>query len=268
MLPELIKVGPFVLRSYGVLMAAGFGFGTWWFIRRGRARSIEPARILDLAIIVLVAGLVGARLLYVATHWYEFSEELWRIFWPVQPGGVVGIHGLVFYGGVLTAVPVAAMVVRRWQLSPLNVLDAAAPSLALGSAIGRMGCFLNGCCFGVPTDGPLGIIFPPGSMAGTTYPGIPLHPVQLYMVADNLLIVAFLLWIERRWARFDGVVIGAYFVLTGLMRGYEDLLRYYEGSMQLLAVDGVVVTVNHMIGIVMAAGGVLLIVRSRSRRSD
>ena len=105
-------------------------------------------------------------------------------------------------------------------------------------------------------------------MAGTTYPGIALHPVQLYMIADNLLIVAFLLWIERRWARFDGVVIGAYFVMTGLMRGFEDLLRYYEGSMRLLVVGGVVVTVNHMIGIAMAAGGVLLVVRSRSYQSE
>lgn len=255
-------------RSYGVLMAAGFGFGTWWFIRRGRARSIEPARILDLAIIVLITGLIGARFLYVITHWYEFSEELWRIFWPVQADGVVGMHGLVFYGGVMAAVPVAAMLVRRWQLSPLRVLDAAAPSLALGSAIGRMGCFLNGCCFGIPAEGSPGIIFPVESMAGTTYPGIPLHPVQLYMIADNLLIVAFLLWIERRWAKFDGAVIGAYFVLTALVRGCEDLLRYYEDSMRLLAVGGVVVTVNHMIGIAMAAGGVVLIVKSRSRRSD
>ena len=256
------------MRSYGVLMAAGFGFGSWWFIRRGRARSIEPTRSLNLVIMVLIAGLIGARLLYVATHWYEFSEELWRIFWPVQAGGFVGMHGFVFYGSVMTAVPLAAMVVRRWQLSPLVVLDAAAPPLALGSAFGRMGCFLNGCCFGVPTDSLTGIIFPAGSLAGTSYPGIPLHPVQLYMIADNLLIVALLLWIERRWVRFDGVVIGAYFVLTGLMRGYEDILRYYESSMQLLDVGGFVVTVNHLIGIAMAAGGAVLIVRSRSRRSD
>lgn len=268
MLPELIEIGPLVIRSYGLVLAAGCTIGAWWFAKRAAGRSIEISRAIDMAIVVLVAGLLGARMLYVFTHWHEFSGQLWRIIWPIESDGHIGMHGFVFYGGILGAVPAAALMARRWKLSPLKLLNAAAPPLALGSAIGRMGCFLNGCCYGVPAEGAPGLIFPQGSLAGATFPEIPIHPVQLYMVADNLLITLLLLSIERRWARFDGLVIGAYFVLTGLMRGYEDFLRYYESSMKLFSIAGVSVTVNHLIGVVLTAGGVLLIARSLARQPE
>jgi phosphatidylglycerol:prolipoprotein diacylglycerol transferase len=128
-----------------------------------------------------------------------------------------------------------------------------------------MGCFLNGCCFGRPTSGPFGMVFPEGSQAGSVFPGTAIHPTQLYVVADNLLIVGLLLLIERRWGRFDGVLIGAYLVLTGLTRGYEDLFRYYEAGMRLFQVGGVTVTVNQMTGVLLVAVGILLVVRSRRR---
>lgn len=259
MIPELIKFGPFVLRSYGLMVAVGFGIGAWWLVRRGRAKGLPVTHLLDLAIAMILTGLAGARLLYVATHWQEFSGQLWRIVWPIQSCGVVGMHGMVFYGGLIAAVPTAVMLMKRWKLEPFKVLDAAAPPLALGTAAGRTGCFLNGCCYGIPTDGPLGVVFPVESMAGSTFTGISIHPVQLYMVFNNLLIVAILLLIERRLAKFDGIVIGIYFVLVGLMRGYEDLLRYYEGGMGLF---------NHMLNWAFAVVGVLLIVWSRSRRAD
>lgn len=268
MAPELFEIGPFLLRSYGLMMAVGFGVGAWWLVRRGRARGLPPSRLIDLSIAMVVAGLLGARLLYAITHWSEFAGAWWRIFWPVQEGGTVGMHGFVYYGGIIVAVPTTILLVRRWRIKPLKVLDAAAPPLALGTAIGRVGCFLNGCCFGVPTEGMFGVVFPPESLAGSTFVGIPIHPTQIYAVFDNLVIVAILLWIERRWAKFDGIVIGAYLVLTGLTRAYEDLFRYYESGMQLLATGGVVITVNHLISLALAAGGILLIMWTRSRASD
>ncbi len=264
MYPELLRVGPIVLRSYGLLMAAGFAVGAWWLVRRGRRKGLPPDRLIDLCIAVVVSGLIGARLMYALTHWSEFALRPWRIFWPIHPDGSFGLQGFVFYGGILLAMPFAAFLVKRWKLPPLSVLDAGAPALALGTAIGRLGCFLNGCCFGRPTQGLLGVVFPAGSQAGNLFPETRIHPTQLYMIADNLLIVGVLLLVERRWPRFDGLLIGAYLSLTGLTRGYEDLFRYYEAGMRLFQVGGVQVTVNHLVGVGLVMVGALLIVRSRS----
>lgn len=266
--PELFRVGPFVIHSYGLMIAAGFAAGAWWLVRRGVERGLSRKRLLDLVTAIIISGLLGARILYVVTHWTHFAGTWWRILWPVQTDGTIGIHGLVFYGGVLSAVPVAVWLVRRWELKPLKVLDAVAPPLALGTAVGRIGCFLNGCCFGKPTSCPWGVTFPEQSLAGSTFPGVLLHPTQLYMVADNLVIVAVLLLIERRWPKFDGIVFGAYLVSIGLARAVEDLFRYYENSMRLFTAGGIVVTVNQLIGLVLIPVGVLIIFWSRSQNSD
>ena len=268
MYPELLRIGPLVLRSYGLLVAAGFAVGAWWMVRRGRGRGLPAVRLIDLSIVMVVAGLVGGRLMYVLTHWNEFAMQPWKVFWPLQSNGTFGLQGFVYYGGIGVAIPLAALLVKRWKLPPMKVLDTGAPALALGSAVGRLGCFLNGCCFGKPTDGPFGMVFPSGSQAGSLFPDTPIHPTQLYMVADNLLIVAVLLFLERRRPRFDGLVIGAYLILISLTRGYEDLFRYYEAGMRLFQVGRLTVTVNHLIGLVLVPVGILLIVRSRSRIPD
>ncbi|MFC1543835.1 prolipoprotein diacylglyceryl transferase [Gemmatimonadota bacterium] len=266
--PELLHIGPLVLRSYGVLMATGFAVGAWWLVRRGTKRGMPAHRLIDLSIAMVVAGLAGGRMMYVLTHLGEFSSRPWLALWPFQPDGTFGLQGFVYYGGIITALPVAAWLLRRWGLSPLRVLDAGAPALALGTAFGRMGCFLNGCCFGRPSSGPFGMVFPEGSQAGAMFAATRIHPTQLYMVADNLLIVLALLAVDRRWGRFDGAVIGTYLILTGLTRGYEDLYRYYESGMRLFQAGGLVITVNQAIGPALVAAGVMLLVRSRRRTPD
>ena len=268
MYPDLFRIGPLEVRTYGVFMALGFAVGAWWLVRRGRVRGLPPSRMLDLVIAMVVAGLAGGRLLYVLTHWHEFAARPLYAFLPVRPGGGVGYSGLVYYGGIGLAIPVAAWLVRRWKLPPWKVLDAGAPALALGTAVGRLGCFFNGCCYGRPTEGLFGLVFPSGSLAGSAFPGIPIHPTQLYMVVDNLLIVAILLLVDRRWGRFDGTVIGAYLVATGSFRAWEDLFRYYESSMRVFEAAGLVVTVNQLISLAVAAAGILIIVRARSRSPE
>lgn len=266
--PELFRIGPFALRSYGVFMAAGFGVGGWWLTDRARARGLPPDRMLDLVIGMVIAGLLGGRLMYVLTHWAEFRGDLLATFWPVQPDGSIGIVGLVYYGGILLAIPTAAWLVRRWDLPPLRVLDAGAPALAVGTAVGRLGCFFNGCCYGKPTSSILGIVFPPGSLAGTAFPGTPIHPTQLYMVFDNLLIAGLLLLVDRWRGKFDGTVIGTYLVLIGITRGLEDLFRYYESSMRLFEVGGTVITVNHLLGLGLLTTGALLLANAHSNDPD
>jgi len=262
--PVLFQVGPLEIRSYGVFMAAGFAAGAWWLVRRGRARGLPAHRMLDLVMAMIVTGLIGGRLLYVLTHWGEFAARPLYALLPIRPGGGVGYSGLVYYGGIGLAIPVAAALVRRWELSPWKVLDAGAPALALGTAVGRLGCFFNGCCYGHPTDSLLGMVFPPGSLAGSAFPGVPIHPTQLYMVAYNLAIAGALLLVDRRWGRFDGTVIGAYLILTGFFRALVDLFRYYEAPMRAFEAAGAVITVNQLIGLGVVAVGTLIIARSRT----
>jgi len=266
--PELFRIGPLVVRSYGLMMALGFGLGGWWLIRRGMKKGLPANRMLDLLIAIVISGLAGSRLLYVITHTSDFAQGWWRAFWPLQADGTLGMEGFVFYGGLLTAVPVAAWLTKRWELSPLRVLDAAMPPLALGSALGRIGCFLNGCCYGKPTDSPLGVVFPESCLAGATFPAIPLHPTQLYVAFDSLLIMVVLLWLERKRRMFDGSVLGTYLIMIGLLRSVEDLFRYYEPGMQLFTLSGVVVSVNHLISLGCIAGGILIIRRFRSPVTD
>lgn len=265
MYPVLFEVGPIVVRSYGVMMAIGFAAGTFWLVRRGIRRGMGADRMIDLVIAIIVSSLVGARVFYVATHPTEFAGAWWRVFWPVQADGSIGIQGLVFYGGLLLAVPTTVLLARRWRLGALGVLDAVAPPLALGTAIGRVGCFLNGCCFGIPTECPWGVVFPAHSLAGAAFPGTPLHPTQLYMVADNLIIMSAALFVESRWRKFDGIVFGAYLTLSGLARSIEDLFRYYEGGMRLFTLGDLVISVNHLISLLLVAGGLLLIFMARKR---
>jgi phosphatidylglycerol:prolipoprotein diacylglycerol transferase len=261
--PELFHIGPFVIRSYGLMMALGFGLGGWWLIRRGMKKGLPAHRLLDLVLAIVISGLVGARLLFVITHAESFAGAWWRAFWPLQGDGTLGMGGFVFYGGLLTAAPVAAWLTRRWELAPLRLLDAAMPPLAFGTALGRIGCFLNGCCFGTPTDSPLGVIFPADCLAGSTFPGTPIHPTQLYVAFDSMLIVVVLLLLERNRPMFDGAVFGAYLILIGLLRSVEDLFRFYEPGMQLFNLNGVVVSVNHLISAGCIIGGIMIIRRFR-----
>jgi len=263
--PELLRIGPLVLRSYGLFMALGFALGITVLVLRGRARGLPAVRMVDLSLVMVVTGMLGGRLLYALTHASEFAREPWRVLWPVQADGSLGLQGFVYYGGIGLALPVAAWLVRRWRLDPWTVLDAGAPALALGTAVGRLGCFLNGCCFGHPTEGWCGMVFPPASQAGSVFPGTPIHPTQLYIAADNLLIAVVLLFIERRGGRFDGALIGTYLVLTGLTRWFEDLFRYYESSMVVLRGVAFDLTVNHLIGLVLVVVGVVIIITGRKR---
>ncbi len=261
--PELFTIGRFTIHSYGVFMALGFGLGGLWFVRRGRRRGMPADRLLDLVIVIVLAGVGGGRLFYVLTHLSQFRTRPWLAVWPVGSDGTIGLQGLVFYGGLIVAVPLVAWLVRRWQLSPLRTLDAVAPPIALGTAIGRIGCFLNGCCYGRPTTCAWGVVFPPGSSAHAAFPGQPIHPTQLYMVADNLLIIGALLLIERFGRKIDGTLIAAYLIMIGAARGIDDLFRYYEREMQLFSTGGVDITVNHLVGCLLIATGVLLFLRIR-----
>lgn len=236
MYPDTFRLGPLHLHPYGVLLALAFLFALWFSGRKIRQRTgVGQPVILDLFQIILISSILGARLFFVAFHWEHFSENPLRIF-------AIWEGGMTLYGGILLPIVAVWVYVRKQGISYLDVSDGVAPSLAMGIAIGRLGCFLRGCCFGLPTDSSLGMHFPEGSEASemgrevllshghhfADLPASPLiHPSQLYSAFGALLIFALVLVIEKT-VKFRGAMFAEFLTLYGIHRIIMDQFRWYD----------------------------------------
>lgn len=171
MFPILFKIGPFTLHTYGLLVATGFLVGVALMAYQAKKEDVDPDAVMDFSFYVLVAAVVGSRLLYVLVNYDDYIN---------QPLGVFKIWegGLVFYGGFLGAALAGFWYVKKEKLDTWKMADLAAPSIALGHAIGRWGCFSSGSCYGRPTDSWLGITFTdPNAIAPL---GVSLYPTQIF----------------------------------------------------------------------------------------
>lgn len=242
MYPVLIRIGDFEVTSFGVMVAVGALVGLWLLSRELR-RSGLPDGGVDAAVAGVVGGMVGAKLLWV----FEHSGEAPVLDLLLSRGGMSWFGG--FAGGLL----VGLWVMRRKQLPPIPILSAAAPALAVGHAIGRIGCFLVGDDYGHPTSLPWGVAFP----KGLPPTDVPVHPTQLYE-AMALLPVAWLLMRWRRQGRPDTVVLGAYLILVGTIRFLIEFVRVN------VRVFGPF-TVAHLASLAAVAVGVGLLVRASMR---
>ncbi len=215
MYPILIKIGGFTLHTYGVLLAVGFLLAIWVALRDARRQGIDPNLVMDLSFYVLIAALVGSRVFYVLGNWHEFADNPVDVvrFWR---------GGLVFYGGFLCSVLVATYYIRKHRLNFEQLTDLLAPSIALGQAIGRLGCFAAGCCFGTPTDLPWACVFT--SKDSLAPLGVPLHPTQLYESAATFLIFV-VLWAMRRSEKFRGKILWYYILFYAAIRFALEFLR-------------------------------------------
>lgn len=255
MFPVLLRVGNLQLYSYGVMLFISFALGIWIVERRAKRLGIEPKKITDLALWVLLAVVLGSRLFYVAFHWDEFRNDLVSIirFWGNPPG----LSGLMFYGGFIGAFVAGLIFVWVNRLPLLKLLDAVAPALVLGEGFTRIGCFLNGCCFGKPAESILGVVFPPGSAAGARFPNQPLHPTQLYSSLAGFVLFGLTLILERRRLK-PGVVFAIILILYSLFRFGIDFVRYYENAANFWG--------NQIVSLVLALiGFILLFIFSRRR---
>jgi len=225
MYPSILKIGGLHVYSYGLMLFISFVVGVAVVERRAKRFGVEPKKVTDLALWVLLAVVIGSRLFYVAFHWNEFSGDIIGIvaFWRG------GLAGLMFYGGFIGAVIAGLVFVRVNRLPLLRMMDAVAPALVLGEGFTRIGCFLNGCCFGKPTASFLGMKFPLNSPAGATFPGQAIHPTQLYSSLAGFLLFALALWLERRQLK-PGVISAAMLILYSLFRFLIDFVRYYEDA--------------------------------------
>jgi phosphatidylglycerol:prolipoprotein diacylglycerol transferase len=257
-----LDIGGFSIYWYGVMMMLGFLAGWAVWIILGRERGYEKNVCSDLLFWVIVAGLLGARAAYVIENWEQYSDNLGSIL-AFREGGVV------FYGGFLGAILSLVVYSRIKHLRLLSLLDLTTTGLPVAHALGRIGCFLNGCCYGSRTDGPLGVCYPrysfPWSMqvdaqAITRYDlkTLPLHAVQLYEAAANLAIFAIIVIVYRR-ARRPGMTAGIYALLYAVARlGLE----HFRGDRGERAAVGPF-SIAQVISFGVALGGVALILAGR-----
>jgi phosphatidylglycerol:prolipoprotein diacylglycerol transferase len=217
MRPILFHVGRFPVHSWGLLLMLGFLLAVWRAARNARRYGLAPEDVWDASLFGLVGGVVGGRLVYILlnlSHFVAHPAEIIRI----DQGGMTSFGGLI--GGVLVGLLVARM--RR-----MNVADAAdltAVSLPIGYAIGRVGCFLNGCCYGGKCDLPWAVNFPHSEQGGPTGP---VHPAQLYSAFAGVVMFLLLTLLERR-RRFRGQLMLAFVFLYGVYRFLVEFVR--EGA--------------------------------------
>jgi phosphatidylglycerol:prolipoprotein diacylglycerol transferase len=207
---------------------------------------------------------VGARLFYVLFHLEEFRHNWTASFNPFA-SDQFGIAGLNMYGGVLVAVTGALVHFRIKKISALDMFDYISPTLGLGIAITRIGCFLNGCCFGTPTDLPWGVTFPKGSIPYWVFQDTPLHPAQLYSSLYGLILFILLHFLLKK-RKFIGQPVAVLFMAEAVFRFAIEYVRYYEEAMH-FSVAGLHPTYNQVISVGLFAAG-LVIYLVQSRRAD
>ena len=188
--PVIFQLGFFKLPAYGLMVACGYLAAIYYVFRRAPASGFRKDDVSDLVFYTVLSAMLGAKLFYAVTYWDQFgagfAARLAYVLRSFQ-------YGFVFYGGLLCGAAAFYLLARRRRLDFPAAADLFAPALALGHAFGRVGCFLAGCCYGSPTACSVAVTFTdPASEVATHLLGLPLHPVQLYESAGNLLIFALL----------------------------------------------------------------------------
>jgi phosphatidylglycerol---prolipoprotein diacylglyceryl transferase len=220
MYPRLFELGPITVYTYGMLLAAAYLLGLQLARVRARARGLDANRVLDLGIYIIISALIGAKLLLLVTDFRTFSSNPRELLTLARSGGV-------FYGGLILAVVVALIYIRRMGLPLWTTCDVFAPGIALGHVVGRFGCLFAGCCYGKPTTMPWGITFTdPFAAANVGTPlNVPLHPTQLYEAGAELLILIALLATERKGRPYPGRTFWLYMLLYAISRFIIEFFR-------------------------------------------
>ena len=189
--PIAFYLGTLPIRWYGVMMALAFLAGLWTATRRARLANISGDIIADVTLWLMAGSIVGARFVYVTTYWkQEFADQPFSEVFMIQHGG------LVYYGGLIGAT-VTGIGYLAWKKLPVwKIADILAPSIALGSVFGRIGCLLNGCCYGRACNLPWAIRFPTDN--ALNLPTYPVHPTEIYDALLNLILYLALAWLFRR----------------------------------------------------------------------
>jgi phosphatidylglycerol---prolipoprotein diacylglyceryl transferase len=261
MYPELFRIGNFPINTYGVFLALAFLCAILITVHLAARDGLPRERIYDLCLWMLLASLIGSKILMF------FTEPEYRDH-PLQLISLDFLRsGGVFYGGLLGAVLAGYLLMKRYQLPWWKTADACAPGIAIGNFFGRQGCFAAGCCWGKPTTLPWGVKF---TELGHEITGVPtdtyLHPTQLYESFAMLLVFFFLLWLHKR-KRFSGQVILAYALLYSVIRFAIEFVRDDPRGdiLGLTSLTGL--STSQLISIVVGISALILLIVRRRRQT-
>jgi phosphatidylglycerol:prolipoprotein diacylglycerol transferase len=209
-----IPLGALTIYWYGIFLALGVGIGLWTASRRALRDNIPPEKILDIGLWLVIGAIFGSRLFYVIYYWnsYFAQQSWWEIFNVRQ--------GLVFQGGLLGASLAGFFYIRIHRFNFWLYADILAPSIALGHVFGRMGCLMNGCCYGSACSWPWAIHFPDDHETA----GVGVHPTQIYESVLNLFLYGFLIWLLPR-RRFQGQIFSTYLIGYAILRFCVEFFR-------------------------------------------
>ncbi|MFP4013220.1 MAG: prolipoprotein diacylglyceryl transferase [Chitinispirillaceae bacterium] len=234
--PVLFKIFSFPVPAYGMMLALSFLFGIWLGSWRAKKAGLNPDVISDVGLYVILSAILGSRLYYVILHFEEFQGNLMAIINPFH-GGSVGIGGLVMYGGFIGAIIAGALFFKLKKLPFLPYADASAPSIGFGIFLTRIGCFLNGCCYGAAAEegAACSVSFPPISPAGDYQQHVHasgLLPSQLFESVGGLIIGIVVLLVGRK-KPFAGLQFYLVGLLYSVLRFMVDFSRVYMPSEKL-----------------------------------
>ena len=213
--PDLFSIGPFTLHTYGLLVATGFLIGLLVTVKIGKSEGIKPQQTMDMGFLIILAAIIGSRLMYVLMNVSYYIERPLDMF-KIWQGG------LVFSGGIICVVLTVIWYTKKHHLSFWKVADLWAPAMAIGQGIGRIGCFMAGCCYGRPSGSNWGVVFTdPHALAPLN---ISLYPTQIYSSLSGFVIFFVLILMHSR-KKFEGQVFLWLLVLHSTARLFVERFR-------------------------------------------
>jgi len=249
----------FTIYTYGFFVALAFVAGMVWVSYESRRVGENPARAMDLAFYIIVAAIIGSRVLHVLVSERErFLQNPLTIF-RIWEGG------LVFYGGLIASVIVAVWFMRRHKLSFWIYSDIFSPAIAIGHVLGRIGCLMAGCCYGRVIDHKAwySIVFPDNPSCFAPI-GVPLYPTQIMEAAGELIIFA-ILFFFRRFKKFDGQIFATYLILYSVLRAFVE---YFRGDTSRGFVVEPWISTSTFISILMFLLGVFIYILKMRQRGE
>jgi phosphatidylglycerol:prolipoprotein diacylglycerol transferase len=216
--PEILKVGPITLHTYGLMLALAFFSGLLVMLSEAKRTGQNPDLYGSLFLWLLLSAVLGARIAFVAFFWEDFKDS------PLSALNIAS-GGLMYFGGLIFCLAFLILYARAKRLPLLRLLDTISPGLALGYAIARIGCLGAGCCYGRPTEGAFGLVFTdPNCLVPIHLRGIPLYPTQALELLNGLFCFV-VLWVARTRLKKEGLLTAAFLTLFGLNRFLIEFLR-------------------------------------------